>query len=183
MIRSLHLRDDESGVSLIEMLVVMVIFGAIAAMTTSLVITTQNTYRFNQQLAEANDEARIVFERVRKELRAARRVNSGAPGAMEFWVDANVDGLQQPAEIVTWQIQPFPGQPGRFQVIRYTDATGSAGARTLASVLRNNDPFSGFSSPANTTNSVTLRFEYDVDTVRGPQALEVATTVRLRNVA
>lgn len=171
----------QAGYSLIELLVVMLILGVVGAAITTTTVSAFRTRTYQQQMADAQFEARLVFERVRQEVRAARRVESGTPDTVTFWLDEDFDGLQQPAELVTYQVVST-GEPGRFEVVRFDDAGGFANATVLASVLRNNQPFTYTLAPPD-TRAVTMDFTYDVNTVNGPQALDVSATVRLRNVS
>lgn len=173
---------SEAAFTLVELLVVVLVMGVVAAAITSVTVSMLRNQTFQQQMAQAQDEARLVFERVRPEIRAARRVEAAAPDAVTFWVDRNFDGLQQPEELITYEVVELAGDPGRYEVLRYTDATGVAGAARIAGVLRNPDPFDA-QPAAPDTQRITMDFTYDVDTSKGPQALDVATTVRLRNVA
>lgn len=173
---------SEQGFTLIELIVVLVILGVVGAAITA---TTVNAFRartFQQEMADAQFEARLVFERVRREVRAARRVEAISPDMVTFWVDENFDGLQQADEVITYEVDLVGGETDRYQVLRYTGAIPKADASVLASVLRNSGPFAWDLTPPS-TRAITMDFDYDVTTTRGPSLLEVSTTIRLRNVA
>ena len=176
-------RGSNDGFTLIEMLVVLVILGVVGGAITTTTVSAFRTRTFQQQMADAQFEARLVFQRVREELRGARRVEAGSGDAVKFWLDENFDGLQQPAEMITYDVDLVAGETDRYQVLRYTDETGKSGATLLASVLRNSAPFVDYRLTPPDTRAITMDFIYDVSTVFGPESLDVSATIRLRNVA
>ena len=175
-------RNDESGFTLVELLVTVVLLGIIAGGTASAMVTVQRSNQYQAQLREAAVEARVVFERIRKELRAARRIEVANPDAMRFWLDGNFDGIVQTDEQITYQVVQVGSSPDRFEVLRYDGTTGVSGADVLARTLRNATPFSYDAVVPGDVTVTTFDFVYDVLTSRGPTAQQFETTVRLRNV-
>ncbi len=167
----------EDGLTLVELLVVMVMVGIIGAATTSVLISSQRTQQYSQQLRTVMDESRVTFERIHEELRQARQVELDQPDEIRFWVDANADGLRSLDEVVTYDVVPVSGVPDRWEVVRYTADVGASGARVLVRTLRNADPFSY--SP--TTDVIDMTFDLDVTTNRGPDVWTTSARVRLRN--
>lgn len=171
----------EAGFTLVEMLVTILIMGVVTGAITTVTVSMLRNQTFQEQMTQAQDEARHVFERIRPELRSARRVEAGTSGKAELWVDDNFDGLVQDSELVTYEVRLLTSNPDRYEVVRFTAEPSSTPTR-VAGVLRNPDPFDYILTPP-ATRAITLDFTYDVETTRGPQALHVSTTVRLRNVS
>jgi prepilin-type N-terminal cleavage/methylation domain-containing protein len=75
---------DESGFTLIELLVVMVLFAGLTGTLLTAVLATSNASRSNQTYNDLNEEARLVLNRMSRELREARQitavVNPQGPG-------------------------------------------------------------------------------------------------------
>ena len=69
-----RLHDADHGFSLVELLVTIAILGVVAAATPTVIISTQRAEQFQGEMQTVMDDARISMERVRKELREARRV-------------------------------------------------------------------------------------------------------------
>lgn len=202
----LRLRKEEAGVSLIELLVVMVILGIVTTATMTMVLATQRAERYQDEMQTVVDDGRQSLSQLRKELREARRILPDSDGdELRAWVDHNVDTIPQPDEIVCYGVEPLPGAAaGQFQIVRWTGAVDPgcdpatdvpAGvstnvvARTLVNDLAAEPPFNDYdpdpssdpSDPETRTISLLLRFE--VLNGRGPESLLVEGTVRLRNVA
>jgi len=202
----------ESGVTLVELLVVMVIFGIISASITGVLITAQRSEQFQGEMQEVMDDARLSFQRIRREVRAARDVlatscvdttvdgngdytGSCTPtGTLHMWVDQNQDAIRQDAEIVCYFTEAIG--PGQYQLVRWPDATAGCDASNrpatvsvLAQTLVDPLPFAEldplpYADPARpSTNSVVVRLDLEVLNLRGPTSRVFESTIRLRNVA
>jgi prepilin-type N-terminal cleavage/methylation domain-containing protein len=197
--------EGESGFTLVELLVVMMILGVVGSAITSVVISTMRVEQNQQQLQDVIDDGRISIERVRRELRAVRRVYEFSEEAdhpqdrLRVWVDQSQDALAQPEEEICFVVEEIPGgQPGQYQLVRWAGAvteddcapgaTPSGEARTIvARTLIDPNIFvevtpepGGVNDPP--TREVTIRLELEVLSERGPGSTEVTGTVRLRNV-
>lgn len=192
---------SESGLTLVEMLIVMVILGIVAAGTTTAIVTMLQQDQFTEEVRQVTDEGRVSMDRVRKELRGGRRVlelSAGNPSNaahLFWWVDQNQNGLQELSERVHYCVHALsgtvtnpptcvaPGQTGEFRLIRFTDAAPTD-VRTLASTLTSSDIFSGYSATVTETSTVDITYRLQVlNDDRGPGELVLAGSVRLRNVA
>jgi prepilin-type N-terminal cleavage/methylation domain-containing protein len=128
----------EGGFSLVELLVVISIMGVIAAGATSVVLATQRSEQYQRELQTVMDDARISMERIRKELRQARRVlpdscedpaTSCTPARqLHFWVDHDQDNVQDAAEMICYVTQETTAGSGQYRLYRYTGVTGSCRA-------------------------------------------------------
>lgn len=205
-------RDGEAGVTLIELLVVMVIFGVISASVTGVLITAQRSEQFQAEMQEVMDDARLSFQRIRREVRAAREVlatscvdtttdsngdytGSCAPtGTLHFWVDQNQDAVRDNDEIICYFTEAIG--PSQYQLVRWENATAGCDAANrpttvsiLARTLVDPLPFVGldplpYADPTRPgTNAVDVRLELEVLNLRGPQSRVFESTIRLRNVA
>ncbi|MBW3663975.1 MAG: prepilin-type N-terminal cleavage/methylation domain-containing protein [Actinobacteria bacterium] len=182
---------DQRGFTLVELLVVMVILGVVAAATTSVIIATQRSNQFGDELRTVMDDGRISLDRVRKELRAGRRVLEGStPWMLRWWTDQNQDGLRQTSETINYCVAPLgstscvtSAATGEFQLIRWTDAQTASEARVIARTLTTTEVFGGLEAPVTATRVVTVTFVLDVQDASGPEDLTMDATIRLRNVA
>jgi prepilin-type N-terminal cleavage/methylation domain-containing protein len=102
-----RLRRDDSGLTLIELLVSMVLMGLVGTMVFTSVIATQRAAESSRQVNDLNEEARLVLNRMARELREARRVtavvnpmgpgyNANADTSITFEVDFNGNGTIEP---------------------------------------------------------------------------------------
>ncbi|HEX9766995.1 MAG TPA: type II secretion system protein [Nitriliruptorales bacterium] len=126
----------DAGFSLTELLVVIVILGIVGGAITGVVVTTQRAEQFQSRLQEVMDDGRVSIARIRKEVRAARRVHdtsctgTAADGSdcaptdrLHFWLDENQDSLVQSDEQICYIVAPVTGSTQRFQLLRWTGAT------------------------------------------------------------
>lgn len=204
-------RGDQAGVTLIELLVVMVIFGVISASITGVLITAQRSEQFQGEMQEVMDDARLSFQRIRREVRAARAVydtscmslavdgsgnytNCIPTGRLHFWVDQNQDAIRDDVEVICYLTESIG--PGQYQLVRWDTATAGcdatnrpAAVNILAETLVDPLPFYRLVPPprmdpnAPATNQVVVRLDLEVVNVRGPQSRVFESTIRLRNVA
>ena len=102
-----RLRRDESGLTLVELLVSIVLVGLIGSIIFSSVMATQRAAESSRQTNDLNEEARLVLNRMSRELREAKRitavVNPMGPGysatsdsSVTFEVDFNGNGTIEP---------------------------------------------------------------------------------------
>jgi prepilin-type N-terminal cleavage/methylation domain-containing protein len=192
-------RETEHGFTLVELLVSMLILSIVMGAITSVVISTLRVEQNQKQMQTVIDDGRLSITRIRQELRAARRVYEGSGGdRLHFWVDQNQDALVQPEEQICYVVQPVTGN-NRWRIVRWThaeepdDCTPTASppsgqtARTVAATLVDPEPFvelspapGGIADPP--TREVSIRLVLEVDAPRGPGAIEVEGSIRLRNV-
>lgn len=165
----------EDGVTLVELLVVMVIGGIIASAVVSTVVSTLQAERQTRDIAVVLNEARAALDRARKEIREARRLYPDAAGcdprALHLWVDNDQDALIDPGEEIFYALT---GTGSNARLERRTDTTPP---RVVARSLVAADVFLCDQPPPN-TRVVTFAFEV----AAGDHNLEVGGPVRLRNV-
>jgi prepilin-type N-terminal cleavage/methylation domain-containing protein len=183
----------EAGVTLVELLIVLVLSGVLGTIITTTVIGGYRTEQFTSEMQQVMDDGRLSLDRIRKELRGGRRVyDSSTAQHLFWWTDQNQDGLQQPEERIHYCVAPLTSTTcvtstatgGKYRLIRWTDAESPSAARTIAATLVTTDVFSGFATPITGTRVVDLVFDLDVQSGgRGPESIQMSASVRLRNVA
>jgi type II secretory pathway pseudopilin PulG len=173
-----RLRADD-GTSLVELLITIMVAGIIGAALVTSVVTVNRTERTMQAVRDNVDEARISLDRLRIELRGARRVFHDPDGThLQFWLDRNGDEQIQVEEIVHFALVE-PGD-GTARLERWTaDTPGQR--QVIAWNLVPNTPFT-YDQPSPRTRLVDVELVVDAGGNRGAEPKTVHTQVRLRNV-
>jgi prepilin-type N-terminal cleavage/methylation domain-containing protein len=129
----------EEGMTLVELLVVMLILGVVGSVTSAAVLVTHKEQRYTSDESQGLSDVRTVVERLGRDIRQARSIDAGATSSkLVLWIDYNSDYVRdpvnQPDEIVTWQLQTQGGGSAQFNVLRQTTPTDvRVEARTLVS--------------------------------------------------
>jgi prepilin-type N-terminal cleavage/methylation domain-containing protein len=198
---------SQGGFTLIELLVVIALTSVVSASVVAVLMQTMRTEQYTGQLREVMDDGRVSLDRIRQELREARRVYldptcEGAPSCdassrVSFWVDSNQDHLQQVSEQVHYCLREIgttecvdPELGKKFELVRWTADVQSPDAQTSPAnaqiisrtIVGTTKPFSFNVSPPD-TSVVTVTLVLDTQAARGPTELEMSSTIRMRNVA
>jgi prepilin-type N-terminal cleavage/methylation domain-containing protein len=189
---------SEQGFTLVELLVTITIMGVIATSITGVVISTFRVEQNQASLQDVVDDGRISLQRIRRELRAARRIHEDSDaGALRFWVDQDQDQVATADEQHCYLVEPIG--PGQWQISGWTHATNPsdcvdgasvpAGAtrRVVARTLVDPEPFVAYDpvpgGPADpATREVTIQLVLEVVGARNFGQTTVEGDVRLRNV-
>jgi prepilin-type N-terminal cleavage/methylation domain-containing protein len=102
-----RIKRDDSGMTLIELLVSMILMGLVGTIVFTSVLATQRAAESSRQVNDLNEEARLVLNRMSRELREAKAitavVNPMGPGysatsdsSITFEVDFNGNGTIEP---------------------------------------------------------------------------------------
>lgn len=174
-------RISERGISLVETMVVVLLFGVIGAAVTAVVIVHLRSIRSVEDATRAADDVRLAVERVSKELRAAEQVLPLAAGqtpaaVLRFWIDDDADGARVATEEIAYTLVPVGD---RVELHRSTTA-----APTPTVVVRNLTMASRFEYDSTSPTSarvVTVTAEADGAPGRDAAPVRVQTAVRLRN--
>ncbi len=111
------MRRDE-GISLVEVLVAMGLFGVLGTLLLGFAISTSQVTDETRKLSGVNEESRLAMERFSRELRQANEILSFTlpddsavdPIALTFWTDFDGDGAQDLSatdpEVLTYRWNP-----------------------------------------------------------------------------
>jgi len=102
-----QMRADDSGLTMVELLVSIVLVSLIGSIVFTTVLSTQRAAESSRQVNDLNEEARLVLNRMSRELREANRItsvtNPMGPGysatadtSVTFEVDFNGNGIIEP---------------------------------------------------------------------------------------
>jgi len=97
---NLQSADDQRGFTLVELLVAMAIASVLGMAGVSLFSTTNWAYKINEDVAEAQQNARVSMERLAKDIRAAG-FGLPDPPLPTFWFDVNGNNAQDAGETFT----------------------------------------------------------------------------------
>jgi prepilin-type N-terminal cleavage/methylation domain-containing protein len=133
--RAAHARDQ--GMSLVEVLVAVGLFGVVGSLLLGLAVSTSGVTEDTRALAEVNEETRLSMERVARELRQASSVTdvrlppSSTTTAITFWTDFDGDGVQDlnaaDPEVLTYRWNPATNR----LTLTVNDAGGTATTRPV----------------------------------------------------
>jgi type II secretory pathway pseudopilin PulG len=184
--------SDESGITIIE-LVVVVMISALGAMVLFVVMdTTSRTEIRTDQDSRALASMRLATQRLTKELRQSGKLYSTSNGSkIRFWVDYDRDGNQDDVEQITWQVTQIGGinyltrhtHSNPTPVPWVTDITGTIFTYNRPYWTSTPPPALPLPTPKNlvhTATLVTITLTGDVAAGSAP-ARQVQTQVRLRN--
>lgn len=179
MIARLRARSAaEEGVSLVELLVVMMFIGVIGAMLLTTFSTTTRAYSQLDDEVRGLSDLQTVVERLGRDLREARGVNADATESeLSIWIDGNSDYIQTDDESFTWTIETG-GAPGQYDVVR-SDKTGQkqvVGTSLVSAIA--------FDYPGTTSGqrdlARTVRVSMEYDAITGAYASDRTATFELR---
>lgn len=184
----------DSGMSLVEMVVAMIIAGFVGAVVLSATLLTHKNLRVADDETRGQEDVGVVVERLSRDLREARgAVCDGAASDpscfthLQLWVDSNSNYKQDADEIITWNLQANPGDPGHYNMVRTVNAVSSVVARTIVqNVAFSYDVPPGTTQPGPgvvSTKKVSVAMSYDPAIGSGTATRQVVFTTLLRNVA
>ena len=187
-------RRDDRGVTLVELLVAIVLAGVLGSVVMSAVLITHTNIRTTDDEARGQDDVAVVTDRLSRDLRDARGVVCDGLASdptcathLQLWVDSNSNYHEDPDEVVTWQLQANPGDPGHYNMLRTVSGSSITEARTIVrNVAFTYDVAPGLNQPgpgAITTRQVTVAMYYDAVNGSGSSTRQVTFTTLLRNVA
>lgn len=196
---------DQAGVTLVELLVVMLLMGVVGTAIMNVIVSTTRTQSQVVNLREVMDDGRFSIDQIQKELRQARLVYAETtcgtdPSAtctnsseLHFWVDSDQDNQQDVSEQIFYCVQQIgaiagdvsncvePDGSQKYALVRWTEANSTA--TVLAATLVNSTPPFSFDVSPRETSVVAVSLDFDTLNARGPESFNMQTTVRLRNVA
>ena len=187
-----RLRADDSGMTLIELLVTMILLGVVSTLVVTAVTQAGRILTHTDDEATGLADAKVILDRLGRDIREARSVvcdgaltDPTCARHLQLWVDANSDYIQQPSEVITWQLVQSDDLI-HYDVIRVV-GTGAGGSptssRVQASSLIVNALFSydGGTGIAATAREVNVSITYDSIVGRGSSPRDASMSARLRN--
>ena len=171
----------DSGVGLVELIVVMVLMGVVGSITTTLIVSSLRSSQVVAAQADSADQARLGVDRLTRELRGARTLlplpaGTAPETAVRVWVDDDGDGVMTAAEDVSYR---FGSSPAGGLLERSTAAEPAW--QTLALRLAAGSRFDLPATPAGAPPLLRITVQARSDDGPGDRLLTVGTTVRLRN--
>lgn len=139
MTRRRPVRDD--GLSLIEVLVAMGLFGVLATLLLGLALSTSQVTEDTRGLANVTEQSRLAMERMTRELRQAEVILSVQlpaietdPTAVTFWTDFNGNHVQD-VNAADPEVMTYRWDPGtRDLTLTANDLSGTAITRPVLGV-------------------------------------------------
>jgi type II secretory pathway pseudopilin PulG len=130
----------DSGMSLVEVLVGIGLFGLLGLVLLSVALSTKRVTDDTRELTNVNEESRLAVERLSRELRQANEIvavhlptNASDSTALTFWTDFNGNGAKDlntvDPEVLTYRWEPGTGQ----LTLTANDANGTAVTRPMLS--------------------------------------------------
>jgi prepilin-type N-terminal cleavage/methylation domain-containing protein len=128
------LRDD--GLSLVEVLVAMGLFGVLGTLLLGLALSTSQVTEDTRSLANVTEQSRLAMERMTRELRQAEEIQAvqftgGQPTGVTFWTDFNGNGAKDlnaaDPEVVTYRWNAGSSE----LTLTANDASGTATTRPV----------------------------------------------------
>ncbi len=112
-------QDRDRGMSLVEVLVGIGLFGVLGAVLLSLALSTSRVTDDTRELTNVNEEARLAVERLTRELREANEIvavqrTGNDITALTVWIDFNGNGAKDldaaDPEVLTYRWDPTEKQ-------------------------------------------------------------------------
>lgn len=129
----------DQGLSLVEVLVAMGLFGLLSSVLLGFALSTSRVGDDTRRLANVNEESRLAMERLTRELRQAKELQSvqlpADPAvdhtALTFWTDFDGDGFEDLSaidpEVLTYRWNPATQR----LTLTANDASGTAVTRPV----------------------------------------------------
>lgn len=169
---------DETGAFLVDMLVTLVITVMLGGLVYTMAASVYRASRYSDQDTGSLAALRVAMDRLEREVRQAQLIyGTSTATTLKFWVDTDLDRVQDTSERVTWQVSNPSGTIA--QLTRTTDAGGTP--QIVGRNLLWNPTFAYFSYNAD-KDVVTLSYIADIDPASLAPQRSVSTDVQLRNL-
>ncbi len=169
---------DDRGITLIEQMVVIVLLSIVLTIAMSAFQASSKVFNATNDDATGLADARKVSERMGRDIRNARGLDTGATSSkLVIWIDTNSDYRRQANESITWELQAS-GDGVHYDVIRKVGSIETVvQARSLVSLIA----FT-YDVAAPNTKVVTAEVTYDAYVGVGSATRTLYFVERLRNV-
>ena len=128
----------DRGISLVEVVVAIALFGVLSTLLLGFVLSTSRVTEHGEKLTALNEESRLALERLTRELRQAKElldvqlpVDETDSTALTFWTDFNGNGAADlgsaDPEVLTYRWSPSTSR----LTLTANDASGTAVTRPV----------------------------------------------------
>lgn len=184
---------DDAGLTLVEMMVATMLISVATALMVAGISSVGNVLRWTDDDNRGLADAKVVLDRVARDVRQARAVvcdgglanlddaTSADPSCaahLQVWIDYDSDYAEDPDEVITWRLaKSADGE--HFDVLRFQgdDTEG----RKQATSLIVQTLFVYDTADPEDASEVTMRMRYDALVGRGVEPKEASVSARLRN--
>jgi len=185
--------SGESGTTLVETMVAIVIMSVLGAIILAATIATQRSLRVSDNETNGQLDVALAVDLVSRDIRNARGVvcDQVAPDTtcqahLQLWIDSNSNYKQDSGETVTWRLR-LSSDNVHYDLVRETDAGTS---KTAATTIVQNVAFTYDTQPKTTqpapgqptTRVVSVKMFYNANLSAGTSTRTVAFSTLLRNV-
>lgn len=196
---------SDSGMTLVELSVTVLLMGVIAAFVGTAVVGTHKMFRIGDDQTRGLEQVKVANERLARDIRDARAVLCNPTGTdpalvaadptckyhLQLWADYNSDYVQQADETVTWQLQKVMVNGtwnNHYNLVRTVNGSSQVEASAIVQqVAFTYDLQPGATVPApgaTSTNLVNVDMTYDALYTDGDKSNRTTTfSARLRNVS
>lgn len=186
------LRRTDSGMTLVEMLIAMVLIGAVSSLVVGAMTQVSRTFMHSNDEQQGLADAKTVLDRVARDVREARGIvcdggladptdstslDPNCAAHLQVWIDDDSDYAEDPEEIVTWRLQAAE-DGDHFDVWR---TTGAGGQQKAADSLIVQTLFEYDTANPEEASLVEITMQYDALVGVGVDLRQAVTAARLRN--
>jgi prepilin-type N-terminal cleavage/methylation domain-containing protein len=184
-------RPMDSGTTLIELMVTMVLLGVVSTLVVVGVAQAGRVLTHTDDENRGLQDAKVILDRLSRDIRQARGVVCDGAGGdtyckehLQLWIDEDSDYVEDPDEVVTWKLADN-ADGEHFDVWRIqgiSPATPTQKLQATALIVKTLFFYDvGADTDPSPARVVSLKMEYDAIVGRGTNIKEAAVSVRLRN--
>lgn len=185
--------SGESGTTLVETMVAIVIMSVLGAIILAATIATQRSLRVSDNETNGQLDVALAVDLLSRDIRSARGVvcDQIAPDItcqahLQLWIDANSNYKKDSGETITWRLR-LASNNIHYDLVRETD---SGSSKTAATTIVQNVAFTYDTQPKTTqpapgqptTRVVSVKMFYNANLSAGTSTRTVAFSTLLRNV-
>jgi prepilin-type N-terminal cleavage/methylation domain-containing protein len=186
MIARLYRARSDTGLTLVELLVAVMLLGVVGSLVTAAVVNAAGALVHVDDENKGLQDAKVILDRMGRDVRQARGVVCDGAVAdpsctyhLQLWVDSNSDYVQQAAEVITWQLEP---NGEHYDVYRQVGTGASALRQKQASTLIVQTVFEyEAGKPIQDSQVVKIDLTYDAKVGVGTKERRASFVARLRN--
>lgn len=188
---------DDSGLTLIEMLVTLILLAVVSSLVVGAVVQSTRILTHTRDEAIGLGDAKVILDRLGRDIREARSaVCDGGPSDpsdpantadpdcaahLQLWIDSDSNYQQQDSEIVTWQLRRNPDGEhwDVWRVVGPASAPYSEQRQATSLLVQMAFEYDG--ATAETATRIDMRMKYDAIVGQGTQDRFVSFSALLRN--